>query len=305
VTVLEAERLRTGSSAMSTPAGPAARVAGVGWALREVSPVAESGAQSAGRPAAGPAPVVRGQVAELAGIRPATPPRVSDEVAEQIRRLIASEQLAEGARLPAERELADRFGVSRPMVSQALRMLSLMGLVEIRRGSGAYVLRRPQAMVTASVSLMLDLGPGSMDELAELRLWLETLGVGSAAARHPPDTGLQAALHRLASSTSSASAWIAADTLFHAAAVGAAGNTYLTAVYESVHTAVLSHEYEHWVRTETEPAWLDPAGAPVLLELHQTIYDAVAAGDAQAAQAAVQRHHAVMLEHLAAARGSR
>jgi len=39
--------------------------------------------------------------------------RVSDEVAEQIRRLIVTEQLAEGARLPPERDLADRFGVSR------------------------------------------------------------------------------------------------------------------------------------------------------------------------------------------------
>jgi GntR family transcriptional repressor for pyruvate dehydrogenase complex len=233
-------------------------------------------------------------------------PRVSDEVAEQIRRLIARDQLAEGARLPAERDLADRFGVSRPMVSQALRMLSLMGLVEIRRGSGAYVLRRPQAMVTTSVGLMLDLGPGSMDELAELRLWLETLGVVNAARREPPpDSELRDALDRLAGSASSASAWIAADTVFHAAAVRAAGNTYLTAVYESVHTAVLSHEYEHWVRTETEPVWLEPSGAPVLLDLHQAIYDAVAAGDADAAQAAVQRHHEVMLQHLAAARGGR
>jgi GntR family transcriptional repressor for pyruvate dehydrogenase complex len=250
------------------------------------------------------AEAARGPVAGLAGLRPVSLPRVSDEVAEQIRRLIVSQQLAEGARLPPERDLASRFGVSRPMVSQALRMLSLMGLVEIRRGSGAYVLRRPQAMVTTSVSLMLDLGPGSLDELAELRLWLESLGVAGAAARHASDSGLLAALGRLAGAASSASAWIAADTLFHAAAVAAAGNTYLTAVYESVHTAVLSHEYEHWVRTETEPAWLDPAGAPALLQLHRAIYDAVVAGDTAAAQAAVQRHHAVMLEHLAAARRS-
>jgi len=79
----------------------------------------------------------RSQPVDLPGIHPVLLPRVSDEVAEQIRRLIVSEQLAEGARLPAERELADRFEVSRPMVSQALRMLSLMGLIEIRRGSGA------------------------------------------------------------------------------------------------------------------------------------------------------------------------
>ncbi|HUZ38654.1 MAG TPA: FadR/GntR family transcriptional regulator [Streptosporangiaceae bacterium] len=247
----------------------------------------------------------RGAAADLPGIRPVSLPRVSDEVAEQIRRLIVTEQLAEGARLPAERDLADRFGVSRPMVSQALRMLALMGLVDIRRGSGAYVLRRPQAMVTASVGLLLDLH-GSVGDLAELRLWLETLGVEHAARRQPGSAqiaDLGDALRRLAGATGSAPAWIAADTVFHAMTVGAAGNTYLTAMYEGVHTAVLAHEYEHWVRTETEPAWLAPPGTPVLLDLHQAIYDAVAAGDGEAARAAVLRHHLVMLDHLAAAQG--
>jgi GntR family transcriptional repressor for pyruvate dehydrogenase complex len=239
---------------------------------------------------------------DLPGIQPVLLPRVSDEVAEQIRRLIVSEQLAEGARLPAERELAERFEVSRPMVSQALRMLSLMGLIEIRRGSGAFVLRRPQAMVTASVGLMLDLH-GSVGELAELRLWLETLGVVHAAQHQPPVTaGIGDALQRLAASTGSASEWIAADTVFHAMAVGAAGNTYLTTIYEGVHAAVLTHEHEHWVRTETEPAWLAPPTAP-LLDLHRAIYDAVAAADPEAASAAVRRHHQVMLEHLKAANG--
>lgn len=247
----------------------------------------------------------RSQAADLPGIQPVSLTRVSDEVAEQIRRLIVSEQLAEGARLPAERDLAERFGVSRPMVSQALRMLSLMGLVEIRRGSGAYVLRRPQAMVTASVGLLVDLH-GSIDDLAELRLWLETLGVVHAAQQRPPARAtrdIRDALQRLAGSTGSASAWIAADTVFHATAVRSAGNTYLTAMYEGVHTAVLAYEYEHWVRTETEPVWLSPSGAPVLLDLHQAIYDAVAAGDAGAARLAVERHHDVMLEHLAIAQG--
>jgi GntR family transcriptional regulator, transcriptional repressor for pyruvate dehydrogenase complex len=241
----------------------------------------------------------RPRAADLAGIQPVSPRRVSDQVAGQIRLLITRERLAEGERLPAERDLAERFGVSRPMISQALRMLSLMGLVEIRPGSGAYVLRRPQDMVTASVGLMLDLDHGPLDDLAELRLWLETLGAVHARR----DTAeLRAALRRLAGATGSVAAWIAADTVFHANVVRAAGNAYLTAVYEGVHTAVLSREYEHWVRTETEPAWLAPHAAP-LLDLHRAIYDAVAAADPEAASAAVLRHHQVMLEHLRAAQG--
>jgi len=237
------------------------------------------------------------RAADLAGIRPVSSRRVSEQVADQIRGLITGERLAEGDRLPPERDLAERFGVSRPMISQALRMLSLMGLVEIRQGSGAYVLRRPQHMVAASVSLMLDLDQGSLGDLAELRLWLETLGAVHAAER-PAPPGLSASLRRLAGATGSAAAWIAADTVFHADVVRAAGNAYLTALYEGVHTAVLSQEHELWVRTEAEPGWLAGPGRSVLLDIHQAIYDAVAAGDAGRAKAAVLRHHEVMLEHL-------
>jgi GntR family transcriptional repressor for pyruvate dehydrogenase complex len=162
-------------------------------------------------------------------------------------------------------------------------------------------------MVTASVSLMLDLDHGSMDDLAELRLWLETMGATHATGREqvlsPAGTAdLDSALHRLAGATDSVAAWIAADTVFHANVVRAAGNAYLTALYEGVHTAVLTREYAHWVRTETEPAWLASPGTGVLLDLHRAIYDAVAAGDEEAARTSVLRHHEVMLEHLAVAR---
>ena len=240
----------------------------------------------------------RRPAAGLAGIQPVSSRRVSEQVADQIRGLITGERLAEGDRLPAERDLAARFGVSRPMISQALRMLSLMGLVEIRQGSGAYVLRRPQDMVAASVSLMLDLDQGPLGDLAELRLWLETLGPVHAAERGGT-TELPGSLRRLAGATGSAAAWIAADTVFHANVVRAAGNAYLTALYEGVHTAVLSREHDQWVRTEAEPGWLAGPGRSVLLEIHQAIYDAVAAGDAGRARAAVLRHHQVMLAHLA------
>jgi hypothetical protein len=73
----------------------------------------------------------------------------------------------------------------------------------------------------------------------------------------------------------------------------------LTVLYEGVHTAVLSQEHEVWVRTEAEPGWLAGPGRSVLLDIHQAIYDAVAAGDAAAAQTAVLRDHEVMLAHLA------
>jgi GntR family transcriptional regulator, transcriptional repressor for pyruvate dehydrogenase complex len=268
------------------------------WELFVAGPQSDAGLTgSSGTPTSR-----RSKVVDLPGIQPVTPVRISDDVSEQIRRLILSENLDEGARLPSERYLAERFGASRPTVSQALRRLSLMGMVEIRRGSGAYVLRRPQEMVTASVGLMLDLDRRSISDLAQLRLWLETVGVEQAARRTESLSAqhtaqMRDALHRLGETLATTSQWIAADTVFHAAMVGAAGNSYLTAVYESVHTAVLSYEYDEWLKTDAKPGWMRITGAPHL-DLHAPILDAVLRGKPALARAAVLSHHEVMLEHI-------
>ena len=252
-------------------------------------------------------PRSRPPAVELSRITPVSVTRLSDELAGQIRRLIVSDDVAEGARLPSERELAERFGASRPTVSQALRTLALMGLVEIRRGSGAYVLRRPETMVTASLNLMLDLDDRSLSHLMRLRLWLETLGVKEAATRDPElsqdeHAQLVVALERLKAAAGRPPEWIAADTVFHATIVRSSGNPYLAALYESVHTAILSYEFNNWIETESVPAWLRDSDPEDQMALHAPIADAVARRDAKAADEAVLKHHAVMLEHLEAAR---
>lgn len=262
-------------------------------------PVRPPGVRSRRRPAA----------VELSGIEPVSTVRRSDDVAGQIRDLIVSEQIAEGARLPAERALAERFRASRPTVSQALRTLSLMGLVEVRHGSGAYVIRKPEGMVAASVGLMLDLDRESVDHLLRLRLWLEAIGVREAATREPAldeseAAAIKAALGRLGAAAGRSSELIAADTVFHAAIVRGAGNPYLAAMYESVHGAVLSYQFEDWVDGEAVPPWLRQAGPDELLALHEPIAAAVVGRRADEAYQAVLSHHRVMAEHVAAARRS-
>jgi GntR family transcriptional repressor for pyruvate dehydrogenase complex len=243
----------------------------------------------------------------MPGIGPVTTTRRADHVAEQIRNLIIGEDIAEGARLPPERDLAERFGASRPTVSQALRSLSLMGLVEIRHGSGAYVVRRPEAMVTASVNLMLDMDKDPAGHLMQLRLWLESIGVAEAASREPAldaseVSAIQAALHRMREAAGSTSELIAEDTVFHATIVRSAGNPYLAAIYESIHSAVLSYQLKRWVDTDSAPPWLRGEAAQRHWALHEPIAATVIAGDAEAAHAAVLDHHRMMLEHMEAAR---
>jgi GntR family transcriptional repressor for pyruvate dehydrogenase complex len=275
----------------------------------------------------------RPEAAELRGIGPVATTRRADDVAEQIRNLIIREEIAEGARLPAERELAARFGASRPTVSQALRSLSLMGLVEIRHGSGAYVVRRPESLVAMSVNLMLDLDRASAGHLMTLRLWLEEAGVreaASALADAEPIRGagiaaaaavetaaietaaietaaIEMALHRLrdCGDDATASELIAADTVFHATVVRAAGNPYLATIFESVHAAVLQYQLRSWVDTDSVPLWLLHGGTAQRWELHQPIAAAVIAGDAEGALLAVRRHHEAILAHLADPRPER
>ena len=91
---------------------------------------------------------------------------------------------------------------------------------------------------------------------------------------------------------------IAADTVFHATVVRSAGNLYLGAIYESVHTAVLSFEYRGWVDTESVPDWLRDTSPEQHLALHEPIAAAVLNRDRGAAARAVAAHHQVMLDHL-------
>jgi GntR family transcriptional repressor for pyruvate dehydrogenase complex len=164
-------------------------------------------------------------------------------------------------------------------------------------------------MVTASVDLMLDLDEQSLGRLMQLRLWLETLGVTEAASRDPElaqqeSDAIATALAHLRDAAGRPSEWIAADTIFHATVVRSSGNPYLAALYESVHTAILSYEFKNWVESEAVPAWLRDSDPEAQMALHAPIADAVTSREPETARAAVLRHHEIMLEHLEAARRS-
>jgi GntR family transcriptional regulator, transcriptional repressor for pyruvate dehydrogenase complex len=250
---------------------------------------------------AGPEGRVERPVEVLRALRPVAPTRLADHVVTQIRDLVLAEGLEPGERLPSERDLAARLGTSRAIVSQALRTLSLMGLVEVRPGSGAYVTRNPEAMMLASLELLLRAQGESALALAELRYWLERAGARHALRRASASelAELEDTFDRLEASAGRTSAWIAADTMFHATLVGAAANPYLTPVYEAVHTALVSVTYEGWVQRDVSPGWLKGDSWRAQVALHRPIMDALRRGDASALETALHDHHAAILDHLA------
>jgi len=106
---------------------------------------------------------------------PITSQRVFEDIAEQIRGLVSNGELKPGDRLPPERELVERFNVSRNAVREALRSLELAGLVELRMGtSGGAVLRGGDpAVVVNALSDLYHVGAISPIHVTEVRIWIE------------------------------------------------------------------------------------------------------------------------------------
>lgn len=111
--------------------------------------------------------------------------RLSDEVSAQIQGRIASGELRSGDRLPPERELAARFGVSRGAVREALRTLERTGLVALHAGSrgGAFIGQGNPDLIGDSFRSLCQLGSVSLDDLTEARQWLQSTVVRMVAER--------------------------------------------------------------------------------------------------------------------------
>ena len=106
------------------------------------------------------------------------PRRLYRQIADQVRQLIRLGEFPVGQRLPAERDLAAQFGVSRPSVREALIALEVEGLVEVRVGSGIYVLRREAAASARTVDT--EYGPF---EIIRARQFIECELAAAAAQR--------------------------------------------------------------------------------------------------------------------------
>lgn len=107
--------------------------------------------------------------------RPVSTGRISEEIVEQIKLAIRTGQLSPGDRLPPERDLTERFGVSRVSVRDALRILEAGGLIEIRVGArgGAYVTAPSSELVGEGIANMVMLKALTPAEVAEARLVFE------------------------------------------------------------------------------------------------------------------------------------
>ncbi|MGY2896997.1 FadR/GntR family transcriptional regulator [Deinococcus sp. UYEF24] len=208
--------------------------------------------------------------------------KIADQVADELQDWFRSGELTPGMRLPPERELAARFGVSRTSLRDALRRLELLGYLDARQGDGTYV-RVPGAEgVSQPFRNLVNTLPQNAADLLEFRMLLEPEVAALAAARLTPlaRQELGESLSRQQALKDGSPRLSREDTLFHDALARAAGNTVVLRVLETLRDLL------HDVRAVALPA----AGSGRTVLEHQQIIQAVLALDQDGARQAMREH---------------
>jgi GntR family transcriptional regulator, transcriptional repressor for pyruvate dehydrogenase complex len=169
--------------------------------------------------------------------------RISETIVERIRQLMREGQLRPGDRLPAERDLCERFGVSRVTVREALRMLESSGLVEIRVGArgGAFVTIPTSEHVGDGLADMLTLSALTAADVTEVRLILEVGLVPLVCARATEEDiqALEEICDRSRAALNNGTYTMDLSAEFHARVGQATHNPALTLLLESFRGPIL------------------------------------------------------------------
>lgn len=211
--------------------------------------------------------------------------RAHEYVAEQIRRHIALRLVKPGEALPAERELAVMFGVGRPTIQHALRLLEAAGLVEARRGrTGGTFITRPDQDSLAADDLILRV-MRHRKELEDLLLYRRVIEpavarVAAGTRRGADLAAMRRAIRGMASAPSEPD-YMRHDTDFHIAVAQATGNAFLTRGIEEIRMRLndamtLLPESDAWHRRISGE--------------HEGLLEAIKNGDAETAETLMQQH---------------
>jgi len=211
-------------------------------------------------------------------------PRLYEQLVTLLLGYIESAQLGPGDLLPAERELAQRLGVSRATLVQALVALEVLGVIDVQHGNGAVLVYRPSI---ATVIKGLREHSNRLPEIVEARSTIEVKLAGLAAARRTDGemAAIDAALDVMAAEIANGDRGLNGDELFHQAVTAAAHSAVLAQLMTFIAEMVL----------ETRMESLGQPGRPEQsLASHRKIADAIRANDSLAAAEAMQKHIALV-----------
>ena len=205
---------------------------------------------------------------------------VYEAVLDQLKAMVA--EMSPGDRLPAERELAERFGVSRVSLRAALRSLESMGRIDIRRNAGSFVVHPQSSPITGWLKELVPVDEDFLNHLVEVRASIEDRVLILVHRAHADYSSIGALLDTIehgldAEDRDSGSL----DVRFESMLGRLSGNPLLTELQKSAH--------ELWV-----DAWgscgIAPGDPMALLEEHRRILDALTSGDIDDARSLMAAH---------------
>jgi len=214
------------------------------------------------------------------------PRRLYRQIADQIRTLIGNGEVARGARLPAERDLARQLGVSRPSLREALIALEVEGLLDVRVGSGIYVTANDGGSRAAQFAGSID-GASGPFEVIRAR-WMIEGECAALAARNGTASQLRAikkAHVELLREAKRHHNPLDADRAFHVAIAEATGNSALELVVQTLWDQRVGPLYR-----ALELKLEYPAMAGDTTDEHEAVLAAILARSPAAARAAMRRH---------------
>ena len=213
----------------------------------------------------------------------------TDFVVSQVSELISRGELRPGDRLPPERELALRLGISRPSLRAGLRSLIAMGILRARQGSGTYIAEGPPQLDSEPLRMLAALHGFTYDNMFEARRAIEESVAALAAERATPEQMATIAeeLAEMYASLDDPQQYLRHDIRFHRAVGAASGNPILATLVEMVSEVM----YER--RRETIGRAHDFSES---LEKHRQVYRAIRARRPDKAREAMHEH-LVLAQH--------
>ncbi|MBD9388194.1 FadR family transcriptional regulator [Agrobacterium sp. AGB01] len=211
----------------------------------------------------------------LSDASPISRKNAAESVFEDIRSAITSGRLSVGARLPSESSLAVRYGVSRPIVREALRSLQTLGLTQTRTGSGTFIL-------TSTPSTELSYGSYSARDLIEARPFIEVPAAGWAALRRS-DEQATALLHLCDAMDRQTDPhkWVLLDSEFHTLIAESSGNAVFAKIVTDARGAISQQsELLNMMAHRREASNIE----------HRRIAETIQAGNEQDAIKAMEAH---------------
>jgi GntR family transcriptional regulator, transcriptional repressor for pyruvate dehydrogenase complex len=216
-------------------------------------------------------------------LKPVHKKSISDDIVEQLIGLISKGELAPGQRLPSERDLCIRFGSGRSSLREALRCLSIMGVLTARVGDGTSVATDGSKFLETVLQWRMSTEQHDIEDLMQVRIVLEALS-SSAAATNGDETDferIEALIKRMEQAVEDPKRFAALDSEFHLSLARASKNKL---VFDLV--SLIRGQLEQAIVRVLQPP---DAIARSVIE-HRQIFAPIAARKPQKARAAMEAH---------------